>query len=168
MKKLTLTIAFALAAFVSNAQVELKTNPFGMALGAYNVTAEFQLENKPSLTILGSAWYNTQDFQDWMWTSRDGGLSAGVRQYFNKFEDQGVFLGLATRYIPNTYMDWWDGSETSDDYASLGFTGGYKYIYNDKITIDVFIGMGRIVWEEIDDSWGPAEFISGLNFGYRF
>ncbi|MGB2275155.1 MAG: hypothetical protein ACPH25_05175, partial [Schleiferiaceae bacterium] len=55
-----------------------------------------------------------------------------------------------------------------DDYASLGFTLGYKYIYNDKITIDAFFGGGRIVYEQIENSWGPAEFISGFNFGYRF
>ena len=164
MKKIIATLVLVAAAtFNAQAQgVEIKTNPFGMALGAYNVTAELQLENQPSLTILASAWYNTEDFQDWSWTSRDGGLSAGVRQYFNRYEDQGVFLGLATRYISNTW------GEESDDYASLGFTAGYKYIYNDKISIDIFMGMGRIVWEQIEDSWEPAEFISGFNFGYRF
>ena len=164
MKKIIATLVLVAAAtFNAQAQgVEIKTNPIGMALGAYNVTAELQLENQPSLTILASAWHNTEDFQDWSWTSRDGGLSAGVRQYFNRYEDQGVFLGLATRYISNTWR------EESDDYASLGFTAGYKYIYDDKISIDIFMGMGRIVWEQIEDSWEPAEFISGFNFGYRF
>jgi len=40
---------------------------------------------------LASAWYNTEDFQDWFWTDRDGGLSLGYRQYFNPREDKGVF-----------------------------------------------------------------------------
>jgi len=59
--------------------------------------------------------------------------------------------------------------DINDDYASLGFTIGYKYIYNDKISVDAFIGGGRILWEARDNSYrGPAEFISGFNFGYRF
>jgi hypothetical protein len=106
-------------------------------------------------------------------------LSAGVRQYFNRYEDQGVFLGAATRYISNTAgsSGYWDNmgnwvqtsGDINDDYASLGFTIGYKYIYNDKISVDAFIGGGRILWEARDQSYrGPAEFISGFNFGYRF
>jgi hypothetical protein len=98
-----------------------------------------------------------------MGTDRDGGLSVGIRKYHNRYEDKGVFLGVASRYIPMTYR------QNSTDILSLGFTVGYKYIYNDKITIDAFIGGGRIVWEEVRDSyWAPAEFISGFNFGYRF
>ena len=38
-----------------------------------------------------------------------------------------------------------------DDYASLGFTLGYKYIYNDKITIDAFFGGGKF-YEQIENS----------------
>jgi hypothetical protein len=86
---------------------------------------------------------------------------------------------LTSRYILNSYYssgyydeNWnWvntPGSNKSDDYLSLGFVGGYKYVYNDKISIETFIGMGRIVYEQIEDSWAPAEFIGGLNFGYRF
>lgn len=179
MKKIIATLALAFTGMTAQAQsVEVKTNAFGMIFGAYNVTAEFQLENNPSLTVLGSAWYNTPEFKDWFWVERDGGLSAGVRQYFNRYEDQGMFLGLATRYILNSdwsydydeYGNWSRNTMTrSDNYASLGFTLGYKYIYNDKITVDAFIGGGRILWEEQDNSWrGPAEFISGFNFGYRF
>jgi hypothetical protein len=160
---------FTIALFFSTAKaqnVEVKTNAFGMIFGAYNVTAEFQLEQNPSITVLASVWYNTEDFKDWTWTDRDGGLSLGARQYFNRFEDQGVFIGLASRYIPNSYTA--PLIVRRDDYASLGFTLGYKYIYNDKITIDAFFGGGRIVYEHIENSWGPAEFISGFNFGYRF
>jgi len=62
-----------------------------MIFGAYNITAEFQIEDNPSITVLGSVWYNTEEFKDWMYIDRDGGLSAGVRQYFNRYEDQGVF-----------------------------------------------------------------------------
>jgi hypothetical protein len=177
MKKIIATLDLAITAMTAQAQsVELKTNAFGMIFGAYNATAEFQLDNNPSLTVLGSAWYNTPEFKDWTWTERDGGLSAGVRQYFNRYEDQGMFLGLASRYIFGTdgssgYYDadwnWISTGSISDDYLSLGFTIGYKYIYNDKITVDAFIGGGRILWEE-EDWRGPAEFISGFNFGYRF
>ena len=178
MKRIIATLALTITAMTAHAQsVELKTNPFGMIFGAYNVTAEFQLENNPSLTVLGSAWYNTPEFKDWVWIERDGGLSAGIRQYFNRYEDQGVFLGVASRYIFNTgtvygsydQMGNWTYNEytQSENYASLGFTIGYKYIYNDKITVDAFIGGGRILWEENYDR-GPAEFISGFNFGYRF
>lgn len=180
MKKSIATLALTIIGFVSQAQtVEIKSNAVGMILGAYNVTAEFQLEDNPSTTVLGSAWYNTEEFKDWMYINRDGGLSAGVRQYFNRLEDQGVFIGAATRFIANTVNSggYWDSnignyvytSDLNDNYASLGFTIGYKYIYNDKISVDAFIGGGRILWEASDQSYrGPAEFISGFNFGYRF
>ena len=168
MKKSIATLALTIIGFVSQAQtVEIKSNAFGMIFGAYNVTAEFQLEDNPSITVLGSVWYNTEEFKDWMYIDRDGGLSAGVRQYFNLYEDQGVFIGAATRYISSTAG--YTSGDINDDYASLGFTIGYKYIYNDKISVDAFIGGGRILWEARDQSYrGPAEFISGFNFGYRF
>lgn len=181
MKKIIALFIIALISNTAKAQtVEIKSNAFGMILGAYNITAEFQLDQNPSITILASAWYNTEDFKDWTWSDRDGGLSLGARQYFNRYEDQGVFIGLATRYIPNSYTytnGYWDQNGSwvqteslteHDDYASLGFTIGYKYIYNDKITIDAFFGGGRIIYEQVENSWGPAEFISGFNFGYRF
>ena len=181
MNKIVAFFTIALFSTTAKAQnVEIKSNAFGMIFGAYNVTAEFRLEQNPSITVLASAWYNTEDFKEWAWSDRDGGLSLGARQYFNRFEDQGVFIGLASRYIPNSYtytQGYWDQNGNwvqtesvteRDDYASLGFTLGYKYIYNDKITIDAFFGGGRIVYEQIENSWGPAEFISGFNFGYRF
>ena len=112
MKKIIALFTIALISTSAKAQnVEVKSNAFGMIFGAYNVTAEFQLEQNPSITVLVSAWYNTEDFKDWTWTERDGGLSLGARQYFNRFEDQGVFIGLATRYIPNSYtysQGYWD------------------------------------------------------------
>ena len=169
MKKTYLILFVLITAITAQAQkVELKTNPFGVIMGAYNVTAEFQLQDYPSTTVLASAWYNSPDFKDWMGTDRDGGLSVGIRKYHNRYEDKGVFLGVASRYIPIT-SNTWNNGKVSEDFLSLGFTIGYKYIYNDKITIDAFIGGGRIILEEVPGSyWAPAEFISGFNFGYRF
>ena len=67
MKKTIATLALTVIGFVSQAQtVEIKSNAFGMIFGAYNVTAEFQLEDNPSITVLGSAWYNTEEFKDWI------------------------------------------------------------------------------------------------------
>lgn len=182
MMKKTIVIAVLMAtAFGTKAQnIEIKTNPFGMAAGAYNITGEYALPGLGNSTLLASAWFNTQDFQDWFWTDRDGGFSVGYRQYFNPREDKGVFLGLTSRYILNSYSysngyydqnGYWvstGGATVSDDYLSIGFVGGYKYVYNDKISVEGFLGMGRIGWSEIEDSWAPAEFISGFNFGYRF
>jgi hypothetical protein len=169
MKKIFALFALIVVGTTAKAQnFEIKTNPFGMAAGAYNITGEMVLSEYQNRSVLFSAWYNTEDFQEFIWTDRDGGLSLGYRQYFNKFEDKGVFLGLTSRYIMNSYYSYQEGSNKSDDYLSLGFTGGYKFVYNDKITVEAFLGMGRIIYEEIDDSWYAAEFIGGLNFGYRF
>ncbi len=168
MKKIIALFALIVLGTTAKAQnFEIKTNPFGMAAGAYNITGEMVLSEYQNRSVLFSAWYNTEDFQEFTWTDRDGGLSLGYRQYFNKFEDKGVFLGLTTRYIMNSYYstgyydaNWnWipqEGSNTSDDYLSLGFVGGYKFVYNDKITVEAFLGMGRIIYEEIDDSWYAA------------
>jgi hypothetical protein len=181
MKKTIAIVALIATAFGTKAQnIEIKTNPFGMAAGAYNITGEYILPDFGNRTLLFSAWYNSQDFQDWFWTERDGGLSIGYRQYFNPREDKGVFLGLTSRYILNSYSygngyydqngNWvfTDVTTVSDDYLSIGFVGGYKYVYNDKISVEGFLGMGRIAWSEQEDSWAPAEFIGGFNFGYRF
>jgi hypothetical protein len=180
MKKIIALFALIVVGTTAKAQnFEIKTNPFGMAAGAYNITGEFVLSEYENRSLLFSAWYNTEDFQEFFWTNRDGGLSLGYRQYFNEFEDKGMFLGLTSRYIMNSYYsagyyngayNWIpkEGSMKSDDYLSLGFVGGYKYVYNDKITVEAFLGMGRIIYEEINDSWSPAEFIGGLNFGYKF
>lgn len=181
MKKTIAIVVLIATAFGTKAQnIEIKTNPFGMAAGAYNITGEYVLPGLGNSTLLASAWFNTQDFQDWFYTDRDGGFSVGYRQYFNRNEDKGVFLGLTSRYILNTYSSgagYYDqngnwiyipGGDVSDDYLSIGFVGGYKYVYNDKISVEGFLGMGRIAYSELDNSWAPAEFISGFNFGYRF
>jgi hypothetical protein len=181
MKKTIAIVVLIATAFGTKAQnIEIKTNPFGMAAGAYNITGEYVLPGLGNSTLLASAWFNTEDFQDWFYTDRDGGFSVGYRQYFNRHEDKGVFLGLTSRYILNSYSygngyydqnGYWVNTSTttfSDDYLSIGFVGGYKYVYNDKISVEAFLGMGRIGWSEIEDSWAPAEFIGGFNFGYRF
>ncbi len=181
MKKTIATLALIATGFGAKAQsVEFKTNPFGMAAGAYNITGEFILPDFGNRTLLFSAWFNTEDFQDWLYIDRDGGLTLGYRQYFNRNEDKGVFLGLTSRYIMNSFYSgsgYYDtngnwvptaGADINDDYLSLGFVGGYKYVYNDKISVEGFLGMGRIAWSNLPNSWAPAEFISGLNFGYRF
>jgi len=178
MKTTIVTLALIATGFGAKAQsIEFKTNPFGMAAGAYNITGEFVLPNFGNRTLLASAWFNTEDFQDWLYIDRDGGLSVGYRQYFNRNEDKGAFLGLTSRYILNTDSYNYDqdgnwissgGSTVSDDYLSIGFVGGYKYVYNDKISVEGFLGMGRIAWSEQEDSRAPAEFIGGFNFGYRF
>ena len=139
MKKTIAIVALIATAFVTKAQnIEIKTNPFGMAAGAYNITGEYVLPGLGNSTVLASAWFNSQDFQDWFWTDRDGGFSVGYRQYFNPREDKGVFLGLTSRYILNSYSysngyydqnGYWvstGGATVSDDYLSIGFVGGYK------------------------------------------
>ena len=66
MKKTIAIVALMAIAFGSKAQnIEIKTNPFGMALGAYNITGEYVLPELGNSTVLASAWINTQDFQDW-------------------------------------------------------------------------------------------------------
>jgi len=46
MKKTIAIVALIATAFVTKAQnIEIKTNPFGMAAGAYNITGEFALPN---------------------------------------------------------------------------------------------------------------------------
>ena len=76
MKKTIAIVALVATAFGTKAQnIEIKTNPFGMAAGAYNITGEFVLPNFGNRTLLASAWFNTEDFQDWFGTERDGGLS---------------------------------------------------------------------------------------------
>ena len=46
MKKTIAIVALIATAFGTKAQnIEIKTNPFGMAAGAYNITGEFVLPN---------------------------------------------------------------------------------------------------------------------------
>ena len=92
MKKTIAIVVLIAAAFGTKAQnIEIKTNPFGMAAGAYNITGEYVLPGLGNSNLLASAWFNTEDFQDWFYTDRDGGFSVGYRQYFNRHEDKESF-----------------------------------------------------------------------------
>ena len=58
MKKIIALFVFVALATTAKAQsFELKTNPFGMALGAYNITGEFilpEFENRKVYSVLGT------------------------------------------------------------------------------------------------------------------
>ena len=160
--------------------LEVKANPVGWAFGATNISLEMPLEHHKNITLNASAWHYSDRLIDALDISRKGGASVGVRRYLLNNDDQGVFMGLASRYINSnaysyyeTYDEttgYWDYgyNEVDNSYLSLGFTVGYKLVY-DRITIDTFCGVGRKVYQPNPSRWElPAEFMGGINFGYRF
>jgi len=46
---------------------------------------------------------------------------------------------------------------------------GYKFRFEERISIDFFGGAGRILIKQAGGKYyAPAEWIAGFNFGYRF
>ena len=178
MKKIVFALFLALSQYGLSAQnIEFKTNPIGFAFGATNVSIEKPLSNTPNVTLNASAWHYSATLKDWMDIERNFGASVGIRRYLTSETDNGLYLGMASRYMDrdaNQYF--WDPvtNETitydvPSGYGSLGFTLGYKLMFEKRITIDFFGGAGRILVQEKDGIFdAPAEWIGGFNFGYRF
>lgn len=179
MKKSIFIIAFALFTTVSFAQdkFELKANPIGWAFGATNLSLETSLPNHDNITFNASAWHYSKRLKETFDYGRSGGASVGFRRYVMSRRDEGMFLGAAARYISQeeTYYDYnyntgfWELiGEKNTSYASMGATLGYKFVF-DRLTVDSFVGVGRILYQSNQPNWGlPAEFMGGINFGYRF
>lgn len=176
--KIVLKVALALLVVspLSAQNIEVKTNPVGFAFGATNLSIEAPLPDRKNITLNASVWHYNAKLKEWMDLNRNYGASLGVRRYLTSDIDQGLYLGMTTRYIDRTLVNYyWDQTsasnikvETPSDYTSLGFMTGYKFIFNDRITIDAFAGAGRILNEFGNGSSDvPAEWIAGLNFGYR-
>jgi len=178
MKTLLTSITLFAASLCAQAQIqtpashtiELKTNPIGFAFGVYNISVEKPILNEPTLTFNTSAWVYSNDLKEWTGTDQNGGFSMGVRKYtgLRTNSDQNLYLGLAARYISRDGYDWQTNRNVSADFASLGFTIGYKVVF-EKVSIDVFTGLGRKLYEQNENSWDiPVDFMGGFNFGYRF
>lgn len=179
MKKSILSFALALltTATFAQEQFELKANPIGWAFGATNLSFETSLPGLDNVTFNASAWHYSKRLKESLDLGRNGGASLGFRRYVMSRKDEGMFLGAAARYISQeeSYYDYnyntgnyeyVSGINTS--YASMGATLGYKFVF-DRLTVDSFVGVGRILYQPNQPSWGlPAEFMSGINFGYRF
>ncbi|MEY2970481.1 MAG: hypothetical protein RLZZ599_854 [Bacteroidota bacterium] len=161
-----------------NAQsFEIKSNPIGFAFGATNLSVETPVTADGTTTWNVSAWHYSEELRDWVYTDRKGGLSTGVRKYVNGRGDEGFFMGMAARYVfakGTTYEynpvtgSYEYGYDKRKNYGSLGFTVGYKFVFNDKLTIDTFGGIGRILFSDPSSYGSPAELMGGINFGYRF
>lgn len=178
MKKIIVLFALFVSTYNASAQtVEIKSNPIGFAFGASNLSVEYALPQTPSITLNASAWHYTSELQDWLDMDRNGGASIGLRKYVLSRDDRGVYMGIASRYINSdrTYYSYNTTSgqhtpeELDNSYGSLGCTLGYKFVFNDKVTIDVFAGVARKLFQNNPYSWqAPGEVMSGFNFGYRF
>lgn len=178
MKNLIIALALLSTSLTVQAQVvEFKTNPIGFAFGATNVSIEKPLANMPNVTLNASAWHYSATLKDWMDMDRNFGASVGIRRYLTSEVDNGLYLGMASRYMDRDVDQYyWDPvtNETvtygvPSSYSSLGFTLGYKLLFEKRITIDFFGGAGRILVQEKDGIFdAPAEWIGGFNFGYRF
>ena len=178
MKTLLTSIALFAAGLCAQAQIqtpashtiELKTNPIGFAFGVYNISVEKPILNQPTLTFNTSAWLYSNDLKEWTGTEQNGGFSMGIRKYAGSDvnSDQNLYLGLASRYISRNSYNYSTRKNVSSDYASLGFTIGYKKVF-DKVSIDVFTGLGRKLYKQNPYTWDiPVDFMGGFNFGYRF
>jgi hypothetical protein len=178
MKTILYFVATVLCHFGLSAQnIEFKTNPIGFAFGATNVSLEKPLPNMSNVTLNASAWHYSATLKDWMDIERNFGASVGIRRYLTSEVDNGLYLGMASRYMDRDVNQYyWDPAtnetityEVPSSYGSLGFTLGYKLMFEKRITIDFFGGAGRILLQESGGVFdAPAEWIGGFNFGYRF
>lgn len=178
MKNVFIAIFLVSTSLTAHAQVvEFKTNPIGFAFGATNVSIEKPLSNMSNVTLNASAWHYSATLKDWMDIDRNFGASVGIRRYLMSEIDNGLYLGMASRFMDRDVKQYyWDqvNNETvvyniPSSYGSLGFTLGYKLMFEKHITIDFFGGAGRILVQETDGVFdAPAEWIGGFNFGYRF
>lgn len=175
MKKSLLLIAALLLTKLATAQmVEVRTNPLSYGVGAFNISMETTLPKSSKTTINVRVMRYRGFIKDAAFVGREGGATVDFRRYLGTDASQGLYLGTSTRYIRADqvgYVFFTSSYSYVDPYVSQGALVGYKHKFKNKLTVDVFAGMGQMLYRggrALDFDYLGPEVIASLSFGYQF
>jgi len=200
MKNLFLVATLILASSIVTAQKaaddddkpefknELSTNVFDLVVaGSLNVNYEYLMKDNQSF-LIGLTAFDTYGYYDagFLESSNAVALRAGWVIYTSRYENHGGFhfypmlklrIGEVTAdgsiFIEDSDGNFVDSGRNSYDIGgfSAGFGLGYKWVVNDKFTINTNFELTRNLGGDLDSEnadLGIVEPRVGVIFGYRF
>ncbi len=165
MKKLFISFALLCAVVSMNAQKNvIKTNPFGLALGNFNLTYEKVLNTSSSVLFKGQYMFKLLGLDVNL-----GGIGAGYRYYITNAKKQ-VPTGF---YInPQTSLSFGSVSESGTSYSAtsfgIGAEIGYQWVWDSGFTLDLGIGPNYNVVSSEGVSGNGIVPSATLAIGYAF
>ncbi len=141
----------------------IKVNPIGLAFGNINVAYEMPLSEKNSLQFGANMW----NFR--LLGITGFGLSAEYRFYFSKTTSAPEGLFVAPIGLLNS---WSYQSSDSTTETSIGFgggvKGGYQWVWDSGIALDLFAGYAYQVANFDTYNWAYGRPLFGAAVGYAF
>ncbi len=163
MKKLLLSLMIVVAYFSVNAQQKhiIKTNPFTLAIGSFNVSYEKVLDSKSSIIISGTYIYKLFGKE-----INAGGFGVAYRYYFTHAKKE-VPSGF---YVNPEFVTYF--SNDNSLLFGIGAELGYQWAWESGFALDLGIGpMYRAVMEtnthEVFSTGGVTPTIT-IAIGYAF
>lgn len=152
---------------------ELKLNVFNLiVLSTFDVTYEHLLNKDSSMGV--TLFYNFNNIDDDVYFPRKYAITPYYRWFFSETRyARGFFVeGFG---MLNTFEDrFFTGNGNSEirnetDFA-LGVSVGGKFVTKSGFTAEIFIGVGRNLFNNSDDFFFDNELVSrgGITLGYRF
>lgn len=171
-KKSLFTILLCILLFSTNGFAQertnvIKANPFGLALGNFNVTYEKVLNSKSSVIVKGTYAYKL------LGTDLTAlGLGAGYRYYFTHSKTEvpsGFWVTPQAGFEFGSIKD--DGDTYSMTAFSVGAEVGYQWAWRNGFTLDLGIGPNYVFMNTGDYESGTLSGITPsltLAIGYAF
>ena len=157
----------------ANKNHEIKLNAFSLiAFSSLDVSYEKLLNKDSSFGI--SLFYNLADIGRDLYCQKKCSLTPYYRWFFTETRyARGFFVegfGMLNTYQDRDYF--FDSNEevfTETDFA-LGISVGGKFIIKSGFTAEIYLGVGRNLFNNDDDSFFDNSLITrgGISLGYRF
>lgn len=137
MKKIIfLAVAMFMFNFMNAQNKVVKVNPLGIVFGVFNGTYEQALNEKNSFTI-GASYFS------WGSLNFTGfGAEAGYRFYFSKTNEAPEGMYFAPYAGVNSYSYTGSSSVTKGMAFGGGVQGGYQWILDSGLAMDLYFGYG--------------------------
>ena len=167
MRKLILSLAlFAIVVGASAQSNIIKTNPFGLAYGNFNVTYERVLNPSASFLVKGNYMYKLLGLDVSL-----AGLGVGYRYYITHAKKEipnGFYVNPQVAFAFGSIKDNNDTSYSATNFG-IGAELGYQWVWSSGFTLDLGIGpMYNFVSSDSSDSANGIAPALTLAIGYAF
>lgn len=152
---------------------ELKLNVFNLiVLSTFDVTYERLLNKDSSMGV--TLFYNFNNVDDDVYFPRKFSITPYYRWFFSETKyARGFFVegfGMLNNFEDRFFIGNGNSELRSDTNFALGVSVGGKFVTKSGFTAEIFIGVGRNLFNNSDDIFSDYELVSrgGITLGYRF
>ena len=178
MKNSILTLVFLSLAFCSNAQIELKIRPLGLLFGTYGGTIEYKLSERKSIDFEAYGVKSGFNLFGSKLNTKGFGTNVTYRSYFATSKKRsGGFWGPYALFTKSDLEGTLIKTPSTTEQVRVKVTNlgvgsliGYKWGFNNNVTLEILFGLGVNVSHKYEDLFGntPELFGKNINSTGRF